>query len=395
MSTLFSVEEFEAPSPNSVVGSAVNPDGEGTFEGNLNTQPSSIKADFQHNLPLAGAFFEQAIATNALAHGYVLKGRRGLGDIYRLAQSVLKALNCTAIPNTTDNIANGHYCNQCTSCKWINANAHPGLMTVSRYNYFYTDLGVANPKGHREMSESEAEEVVKKGTVKNIKTGQIKALLSNLARSTREHRMVLFCDYDIVPDTTPVVPHNIAPAPQDLKMLKASSNKLFEVKPLNSSIFNAASSNRFLKTLEEPPAKTLFFFITDAEENLLDTVVSRCQVVPCQTQLPVETSNLETDAENPHNAINQRVLQGSDVYELLTDIKQLIADLGVSEAQFLTRWMTHNRQTMINPATSNLQFNQYKHLQECLQHGVSLQTQKVHKEQSLLYVLMQIQNPTI
>ena len=39
----------------------------------------------------------------------------------------------------------------------------------------------------------------------------------------------------------------------------------------------AAGANAFLKTLEEPPAKTLFLLLTDAPERLLPTVVSRCQ----------------------------------------------------------------------------------------------------------------------
>lgn len=40
---------------------------------------------------------------------------------------------------------------------------------------------------------------------------------------------------------------------------------------------NAAGANAFLKTLEEPPAKTLFLLLTDAPEQLLPTIVSRCQ----------------------------------------------------------------------------------------------------------------------
>ena len=39
----------------------------------------------------------------------------------------------------------------------------------------------------------------------------------------------------------------------------------------------AAGANAFLKTLEEPPPKTLFLLLTDAPERLLPTIVSRCQ----------------------------------------------------------------------------------------------------------------------
>ena len=40
---------------------------------------------------------------------------------------------------------------------------------------------------------------------------------------------------------------------------------------------NPAGANAFLKTLEEPPAWTLFLLLTDAPEQLLPTIISRCQ----------------------------------------------------------------------------------------------------------------------
>jgi DNA polymerase-3 subunit delta' len=40
------------------------------------------------------------------------------------------------------------------------------------------------------------------------------------------------------------------------------------------------ASNAFLKTLEEPPADTIFVLITDKLDSLLPTITSRCQLVP-------------------------------------------------------------------------------------------------------------------
>ena len=39
------------------------------------------------------------------------------------------------------------------------------------------------------------------------------------------------------------------------------------------------AANAFLKTLEEPPPKTLFLLLTDAPGELLPTIISRCQVI--------------------------------------------------------------------------------------------------------------------
>lgn len=42
---------------------------------------------------------------------------------------------------------------------------------------------------------------------------------------------------------------------------------------------NIAASNKLLKLIEEPPNKTVFILITEDEENIINTIRSRCQVL--------------------------------------------------------------------------------------------------------------------
>ncbi|MHC5354440.1 DNA polymerase III subunit [Myroides sp. LJL115] len=42
---------------------------------------------------------------------------------------------------------------------------------------------------------------------------------------------------------------------------------------------NIEASNKLLKLLEEPPAKTLFILIAENQKNILPTILSRCQIV--------------------------------------------------------------------------------------------------------------------
>lgn len=42
---------------------------------------------------------------------------------------------------------------------------------------------------------------------------------------------------------------------------------------------NAAASNKLLKLIEEPPQKTVFILVTEDEEQLLNTITSRCQAL--------------------------------------------------------------------------------------------------------------------
>jgi len=48
----------------------------------------------------------------------------------------------------------------------------------------------------------------------------------------------------------------------------------------NAESMNAASSNAFLKTLEEPPGDALIILITAMPQGLLPTIRSRCQEIP-------------------------------------------------------------------------------------------------------------------
>lgn len=48
---------------------------------------------------------------------------------------------------------------------------------------------------------------------------------------------------------------------------------------LNAEKFNSSSANTILKFLEEPEEGILGFFISNNEENMIDTIKSRCQIV--------------------------------------------------------------------------------------------------------------------
>ena len=56
-------------------------------------------------------------------HGLIFSGPEGLGK-HTLALMIAKALNCLNAPP-------GEFCDECTSCRKINAGSHPDVMTVS------------------------------------------------------------------------------------------------------------------------------------------------------------------------------------------------------------------------------------------------------------------------
>lgn len=50
-----------------------------------------------------------------------------------------------------------------------------------------------------------------------------------------------------------------------------------------ADLFNPSSANAFLKTLEEPPADTVFILLGRSRESMLETIMSRCTVLPFRT----------------------------------------------------------------------------------------------------------------
>ncbi|MEL7646295.1 MAG: DNA polymerase III subunit delta' [Anaerolineaceae bacterium] len=68
----------------------------------------------------------------------------------------------------------------------------------------------------------------------------------------------------------------------------------------------AAASNALLKSLEEPPARAVLVLTADAEENLLPTIASRCQIVRLRP-LPMEKAGawLEEKLQVPKERASQ------------------------------------------------------------------------------------------
>lgn len=54
---------------------------------------------------------------------------------------------------------------------------------------------------------------------------------------------------------------------------------------------NGATANKLLKLIEEPPEKTIFILITEDENQILDTIKSRCQVL---NLLPLTEQDIKT-----------------------------------------------------------------------------------------------------
>ena len=137
---------------------------------------------------------------------------------YDLALEVARMLNCTGY-HTPD-------C-QCLNCRWIRENNHPAVLTISKVD--------------NKPSDDSSKTV--------ISIDQARMIKNDLLVTSDYHRVLIFCDKD----------------------------KEGNVAGLNQFNFQADAANALLKTFEEPPSNTTFFFLTKDKSDMITTVVSRAQ----------------------------------------------------------------------------------------------------------------------
>jgi DNA polymerase III delta prime subunit len=179
-------------------------------------------------------YFQTGAESGKLAHCMLFYGS-DLPAQYDLALEIARMLNCTSKckkpPNYQPSTINHQLC---LSCKWINENKHPAVMTISRVD---------------NKPSSDTSKTV-------ISIEQARMIKNDLAVTSDYHRVLIFCDKD----------------------------KDGNVCGLNENNFQAEAANALLKTFEEPPSRTTFIFLTKDKTDMISTIISRAQsfYVPSQ-----------------------------------------------------------------------------------------------------------------
>jgi len=217
----------------------------------------------KQNQPFATKFFEAALAENGkkLSQAYLLCG----GDViaqYNLALQIAKTLNCKE--KTSD-------CN-CTNCNWIKQNRHPAVITISPTDYLYGN------KDGKPKSE--------------ISIEQARYLKQELMNASQYHRVIIFTNAAEGAESAAVAEKIWADYAGEISPPKNNSDdetrESWIPLPLTSDVFNTSSANALLKTIEEPPSRVTFFFLTKDKEDVIETIVSRTQVVPVRSNFSLK-----------------------------------------------------------------------------------------------------------
>ena len=100
---------------------------------------------------------------------------------------------------------------------------------------------------------------------------------------------------------------------------------------LGADRLRAESANAFLKTLEEPPPHTIFLLLSERPEQLLPTIISRCQRIDLpdaraqQLEEPYRTQVLDVLAGDNLTSVTARAAAAAKLAAVLEALEELAA----------------------------------------------------------------------
>lgn len=169
----------------------------------------------------------------------LLHGQPGIGK-FAFSIELAKALLCESPATAT------RPCNQCEACHWFSTGNHPDFIALvpetHRKLLPHADYeGDDAPKKGRYARDDDSETSEKKEK-KNISIEETRSAIENL--SIGSHR---------------------------------GGNRVILIYPLE--MLRSDSANTLLKSLEEPPANTIFILLADRVDRVLPTIKSRCRLL--------------------------------------------------------------------------------------------------------------------
>lgn len=169
----------------------------------------------------------------------LLHGQSGIGK-FAFAVELAKALLCESSQSNNP-------CNQCEACHWFNTGNHPDFIALV-------------PEAHRKFlpqADYEADEAPKKGrAARDDSDGESSEKKEKKNISIEETRSAI--------ESLSIGSHR-------------GGNRVILIYPLE--MLRSDSANTLLKSLEEPPANTIFILLADRVDRVLPTIRSRCRLL--------------------------------------------------------------------------------------------------------------------
>lgn len=182
----------------------------------------------------------------------------------------------------------------CTNCNWIKSFTHPAVTIVTPIDFKDMDTGSK--------------------TV--ISTKQCQAINKKLLKTSDYHRVFIFLDAK-----KETLTENEEKQVEKFNSLGYAFPEEWQPAHINHKIFQDQASNVILKSVEEPPENTTFFFLTKNREDIIQTIVSRSQIFSLPSG--VQISNYDFIANLFRNYPNFTL---DDAFEISQELQNSLKD---------------------------------------------------------------------
>lgn len=243
----------------------------------------------------------RALAQDRIAHAYLFHGAHGVGK-RAVALEFARALQCEQ--------ADDEACGACRPCQKVARMVHPDVHVLFPY-----------PKGTDE--DDVAARIQRLGANPYAAIDYVRR--PSLSDPTESSNKQVMYHIDRV--------HEDLIRPMSYKPLEGTYKVVLLT---DAEYMNESAANAFLKLLEEPPPRTLFILTTSRPDQLLPTIVSRCQRLRFDPLPPeaIEAALVEReDLASERAAMLARMADGSYSHaldltqnEALMDSRALVLD---------------------------------------------------------------------
>jgi DNA polymerase-3 subunit delta' len=216
------------------------------------------------------ALLQRTLQSGQIAHAYLFYGPEGIGKD-ALAVEFAKALICTQ--------GQSEACGICLNCQRMDSFQHPNIKLV-----------FALPVGKNETNGDDPISVLTEAQVAEVR-GQIQAK----AKDPYKHIEIAKANFIKI--------NSVRDIKREAAMSRREDGKKIII-IFNVEMMNNEASNSLLKTLEEPLPGTILLLTTSAKDQLLPTIVSRCQLIKCDvlSEAEIEAALVARDSIDKSNA---------------------------------------------------------------------------------------------
>ena len=273
----------------------------------------------------------------------LLHGQSGIGK-FAFALELAKSLLCESAQEAS------RPCNQCEACYWFSTGNHPDFIALVPETHrrllphavYESDDLPKKGKAVRDDADSETSEKKEK---KNISIEETRTAIEGL--SIGSHR---------------------------------GGNRVILIYPLE--MLRSDAANTLLKSLEEPPANTIFILLADRLDRVLPTIRSRCRLLTAP----------RPDREQGLSWLHAQLLKIDGLKVSDADIETIYDEQGGAPYSVLDSLLARNNQDEKDELTIAIQASRY--LLQSMSQGVRINwldsAEKTHKAQySYLLAAMQ------